>query len=77
MRTTIQLDDKLAARVRRLAPRRGLNRFVNEAIAARVAEIERAQLEHDMIEGYKATHADREMLSVDWEAVDLEDWPEY
>ena len=77
MRTTIQVDEELAARVRRLAPRRGLNRFVNEAIAAKVAELERAELDRDMIEGYLATRAEREELNADWATVDLEAWPIY
>ena len=77
MRTTIQVDDELAARVRRVAPRRGLNRFVNEAIAAKVAEIERAALDRDMKQGYLATRADRAELNADWSTVDLEAWPDY
>lgn len=36
MRTTVYLDIDLNARLRRLIQPRGLNRFINEAMAARV-----------------------------------------
>jgi Arc/MetJ family transcription regulator len=75
MRTTVQIDEALMARVRRLIPPRGFNQFVNEALAARAHAIERQQLEREMIEGYIATRADREAVATDWEAVDNEGWP--
>lgn len=77
MRTTIQLDPELAERMRRFTRPRGVNRFVAEAVAAKVAELERAELEREMIEGYLATREDRDELNADWEVVDLENWPEY
>ena len=63
--------------MRRFAPPRGLNRFVREAVAAKVAELEAADLERELIEGYLATRVDRDELNTDWEVVDLEDWPQY
>ena len=76
IRTTVQIDDELMARVRQIVPPRGFNRFVNEALAARADAIEREQLERDMIAGYIATREDREELNRDWQTVDGEGWPE-
>ena len=39
MRTTIYVDESLIARLRRFVPSRGLNRFVNEALAEKVAAL--------------------------------------
>ena len=75
VRTTVQIDDDLMARVRQIVPPRGFNQFVNEALAARAEAIERDRLEREMIEGYIATRVDREELSRDWEVVDGESWP--
>ena len=75
VRTTVQIDDALMARVRQLVPPRGFNQFVNEALAARAGAIERERIEQDMIEGYMATRDDRDALNRDWEIVDGEGWP--
>jgi metal-responsive CopG/Arc/MetJ family transcriptional regulator len=77
VRTTVHLEERLAEKVRRLAPSRGVNRFINEAVAEKVEAIERQELGAAMIEGYIATNKDRDQIMADWEAVDLEDWPEW
>lgn len=74
-RITVRIDEALLARLRRLIPRRELNRFINQAIEDKIDEIERKQLEGAMKEGYRATRRDREELSRDWEVVDTEGWP--
>ena len=76
MRTTIQVDEALAERVRRLVPIRRFNRFVNEALAEKVAALEQRELEQELREGYLATREDRVQLNADWHVVDVESWPE-
>lgn len=75
VRTTVQIDDELMARVRRLVPPRGFSQFVNEALAGRAAGLERTRLEAELREGYLATRDDRRALAEDWEPVDREGWP--
>lgn len=57
-------------------PRRRLNRFVNEALAKKVAAVERQQLEQAMQEGYLATRRERAELNGDWTLLDTAEWPE-
>jgi len=76
VRTTVQIDEMLMERARRLVPPRGFSQFVNEALEARVATLERERIEAAMREGYLATREDRRELSQDWEAIDDEGWPE-
>jgi hypothetical protein len=76
IRTTVQIDDRLMERVRKIVPPRGLNQFVNEALAARADAIEREAIERDMMEGYIATREDRLELNRDWERLDGEGWPD-
>ena len=76
MRTTIQVDEALAERVRRLVPPRRFNRFVNEALAEKVTSLEQQRLEQELREGYLATREDRARLNADWQVVDVEGWPE-
>jgi len=74
-RTTIYLDEALVARARRLVPARGLSQLVNELLAERIAELEQAELEAQLREGYIATRQERQTLNADWEATDVEGWP--
>ena len=76
LRTTIQLDEALAARLRALVPPRGLNRFINETLVEKMDTIERLRIEELMKEGYLAEQKDQAELIADWEVVDLEGWPE-
>ena len=77
VRTTISLEESLAARVQQLIAPRWLNRFINEAVAEKVTAIERQRIEEELREGYLATNEDRDQLAADWEVVDLENWPEW
>jgi hypothetical protein len=73
-RITVYLDEELLARLRRLLPPRHLNRFVNEAVAEKVAALERTEAEA-MRQGYLATRRERAALNEDWQVIDTEGWP--
>lgn len=74
-RTTIYLDEALVKRARRFVPARGLSQLINDLLAERLAQLERAEIEAQMREGYIATREEREELSADWHVVDGEGWP--
>jgi hypothetical protein len=74
-RTTVYLDEALVVRARRLVPARGLSQLVNDLLAERVAELERAELEAQMREGYIATRQYRHKLNADWKIIDGEGLP--
>jgi hypothetical protein len=74
-RTTVYLDEALVLRARRLVPARGLSQLVNDLLAERVAQLEQAELEAQMREGYIATRQERQELHADWQAIDGEKWP--
>ncbi len=76
VRTTVYLDDQLAARIKRLVPHRSMTRLVNESLADKVASIERAQLEAQLRAGYIAAAQEDAALAEDWEQVSTSDWPE-
>jgi predicted transcriptional regulator len=74
-RTTIQLDPDLAARLRDIVPSRGINRFINQAVAEKLGALERERLEAELREGYEAAERLQAEISSDWDSVGLEDWP--
>jgi hypothetical protein len=74
-RTTIYLDEALLTRARRFVPARGLSQLLNELLADRLAQLEQAEIEAAMREGYLATRHDRQALNEDWQALDGEGWP--
>ena len=75
VRTTIQLDEALAARLRSIVPPRRLNRFINQTLAEKVDAVERERLEAEMKEGYLAQRAERAEMNDEWGVVDGEGWP--
>ena len=75
-RTTVHLDEEVLARVRRHVPRRGLSRFVNEAIAEKIDALERRAIEAAMIEGYRASAEDQRSVDDDWRGLEADGWPE-
>jgi len=77
VRITLDVDDALNARLHRLVSGRDLNGFINKAVAEKVAALEKEKIRQSMREGYLATAAEHDELAKDWEAVDLEGWPEY
>lgn len=76
MRKTKYVDDEFDARLRRVVPNRGINRFVNQAIAEKLDTEERVRLEKNMQEGYIATRQVRAELNDEWAVTDVEGWPE-
>ena len=76
MRTTIQIDEELAARLKTLVPERGFNRLVNELLREWTAERDKARLYEELKEGYLAEARDQAELIADWAVLDTEDWPD-
>ena len=74
-RTTIYLDEMILARVRHFVPPRRLSQFVNELLQERIAQLEQAEIEAQMREGYLATRQERQELNQEWQIVDGEGWP--
>ncbi len=74
-RTTIYLDEALAARAQRVVPGGQLDQLVNELLAERLTQLENAELEAQMREGYLAVEEDRRAVNEDWQALDGEGWP--
>ena len=75
VRTTIYLDEALLTRARRLVPPRGLSQLLSDLLAERLTQLEQAELEARLREGYLAVKAERQELNADWETIDGEGWP--
>ena len=75
-RTTLYLDEALLERARRFVPARGISMLVNQLLAERLADLERAALEKEMREGYLAVARERNELNQEWGSLDLEEWPD-
>ncbi len=75
MRTTIYVDEALLSRVRQYVPVRGLSPLINDLLRQHINQLEQAELEARMREGYEATRSKRQDLNRDWQALDGEGWP--
>ncbi|WP_423226025.1 hypothetical protein [Candidatus Amarolinea aalborgensis] len=75
LRTTIYLDEAVISQLRRFIPQRGLSQLVNDLLQQKVMELERAEIEAQMVEGYLAVREERVALNEDWQRLDGEGWP--
>lgn len=75
LRTTVYLDEGLAERVRHFIPQRGLSHLINDLLKQKVVELEQAETERQMREGYLAVREDRKALNEEWQRLDGEGWP--
>jgi hypothetical protein len=75
LRTTLYLDKGVVERVRRFIPQRGLSQLINDLLQQKASELEQAEIEQRMREGYLATREDRKALNEDWQSIDGEGWP--
>ena len=73
VRLNITIDEDVHARLKRDLPAKGISRFINEAIRARLRP-SRTVLD----QAYKAAARERWRRSNarEWSAVEVEDWPE-
>ncbi len=74
-RTPIYLNEELLARAYHFFLPGELSQILGDLLAERVAELERAELEAQMREGYLAVKQERQELNADWDIVDGESWP--
>lgn len=74
-RTTVYLDETLLQRVRRFVAPRGLSPLISELLDERVKQLEQAEIEAAMREGYLAVREERRALNADWQTTDVEGWP--
>ncbi len=71
------LPEDLVLRLKSEVAERSRSAFVADAVARRLAELDRERIEADMIEGYKARYEEDMALNAEMEAATLEGWPEY
>jgi len=74
LRTTIYLDEAVVHQLRRFIPQRGLSQVVNDLLQQKVTELERAEIEAQMAEGYLAVREERAAFNEDWQRLDGEGW---
>jgi metal-responsive CopG/Arc/MetJ family transcriptional regulator len=76
LRTTVYLDENILGQMRRFIPQRGLSQLINDLLQQKVAELEKAEIEAQMREGYLNSRQDRSTLNAEWQAIDGEGWPQ-
>jgi len=74
IRLNITLPKDIADSLNLMAGPRKRSRFIAEAIAERIRNIRKEQLERDLAEGYSVGREESVSLSTEFETVDLEGW---
>ena len=72
IRLNITIDEDVHARLKRELPAKGISRFINDAIRARLRPSRKA-----LDEAYKTAAREpwRNADAHEWEVTDVEDWP--
>jgi Arc/MetJ family transcription regulator len=72
VRLNITIDEDVHQRLKQELPAKGISRFINDAIRARLRPSREA-----LDEAYKAAAREqwRKAEAGEWEATDVEDWP--
>ncbi len=65
-RTTIYVDETLLSRVRRHIPVHGLSPLITDLLRQHLDQLEQAELEAQMQEGYETARSERQDLNRDW-----------
>lgn len=68
-RTTNYLDEAVVHQLRCFIPQRGLGQLVNDLLQQKVTELERAEIEAQMAEGYLAVREERAAFNEDWQGL--------
>jgi Arc/MetJ family transcription regulator len=73
VRLNITIDEDVHERLKRELPAKGISRFINDAIRARLRPSR-----HELDAAYQAAARERWRTSEarEWGATDVEDWPE-
>ncbi|MBI3540538.1 MAG: hypothetical protein HY073_00035 [Deltaproteobacteria bacterium] len=75
MRTTIVIDDSLGFKIKSLASRKGLSEFVNQCLREHFEKEERRKRQTLLEKSY--LRAAKGKVSKEFDASDIEDWPEW
>jgi Arc/MetJ family transcription regulator len=72
VRLNITIDEDVHERLKRELPAKGISRFINDAVRARLRPSRTA-----LDEAYKAAARERwrKVEAHEWEVTDVEDWP--
>ena len=76
MRLSITLPESLVSKLKSLIGPRERSKFIASAVEDKIAELEEAELQKQLEEGYKERKEESLFITKDFESVDLEDWDE-
>ena len=77
VRLNITLPEEIARRLEGIAGRKRKSHFIAETLRQRIEEMEYAEVQRLLEEGYKSARRESISLAKEFEPVDLEGWDEY
>ena len=77
VRMNITLPEELAQKLDELAGHKKKSQFIAEALRQKMEQLQNAQLQSLLEEGYKSTKQESISMAKEFEAIDLEGWNDY
>ena len=77
MRTTVVIDDSLNTKLKGLSSKKGLSRFINQCLREHFEVKDKKRRMRDLEKAYQRAAKMGGKSSRDFDAVDIEGWPEW
>jgi metal-responsive CopG/Arc/MetJ family transcriptional regulator len=77
VRMNITLPSSLAKELKQITATRKRSRFISDAIAQKIKQLKKQELDQLLVEGYQATMEEGLKLTKEFEQLDIEGWDEY
>ena len=77
VRMNITLPSSLAKELKQITAQRKRSKFISDAIAQKIKQLKKQELEKLLVEGYQATKKEGLKLTKEFEQLDIEGWDEY
>jgi Arc/MetJ-type ribon-helix-helix transcriptional regulator len=77
LKVNFSIPEDVVRKLRNLVDDRKRSAFVAEALREKLGRIEEEKLKQELIEAYKERYEEDRELDREWEAITLENWPEW
>ncbi len=77
LKVNFTIPEDVVRKLRNLVDDRKRSAFVAEALREKLRRIEEEKLKQELIEAYKERYEEDMELDREWEAITLENWPEW
>jgi metal-responsive CopG/Arc/MetJ family transcriptional regulator len=77
VKVTFTIPEDIVQKLKDMVAQSKRSAFAADALSKKLQEVEREQLEQQLIRDYTETREEDRLLNAEWEPITLENWPDY